>query len=571
MIMSPALRLTVAWLLCGALQTLALVRLFEDGLAGTIFNSDALYLHLFAQDLLTGVPIGGWRPPPANCLFPDLLFVYPAVAFARFFELEPAWAVFASSLALGLAWTAAYAWFFGVLSRRDSCFRPDAAARLQLAAPLGSCAICAALVFGLAPDALEPLWVPSFHAGAALFLPIVLGLVLIALDPRRPRRESRSAPLSLAALILALALLLSLLFASDRIVLVAVVLPALAGMAFRMSSGAAWPGLRIWLVCAAILILAYLLGEAFLRGLDRVLVVNRLELDFALLWTPEFRRALAALPGEIQIGLRPVSVLFFAALAALIAAWFRTRTMLESRGRILRFVIVAHLALILLLFAAMIPVGYMSGRILLVERYIAPALAFPVFAACFCWLALGLSKRAVATAAACLLLFTVVGGVVFADSARDSLMRISRAGDIFARQMLRPREQADAGFSAITCMRRNADRLGRFGLAAYWPAKQLSFLGAGDFQVNQVQAQLELMHWVNNFEWYRAPHRSVGYSFIVANGLDRDRIVRLYGTPAQRIQCADLELWTFQNPALNQAFPPALLDFALRALGRERN
>ena len=309
-------------------------------------------------------------------------------------------------------------------------------------------------------------------------------------------------------------------------------------------------------------------------SLDRVLVLSRLELDFGLLWTPEFGRALAALPGEIHIRLRPASVLFFAGLAALIAAWFRTRTMLESRGRILRFVIVAHLALVALLFAAMIPIGYMSGRTLLVERYIAPALAFPVFAAVFCWLAIGLSRRAIAIAAACVVLFAI-GGVAFTGSGRDSFHRLSRAGDIFAQQMFRPDKVAaagnEAGFAAIACMRRNVDRLGRFGLAAYWPAKQLSFLGAGDFQVNQVREQLELMHWVNNFEWYRAPHRASGYGFIVVNGLDRDRILRLYGTPVESIRCAEFELWTFQNPELNQAFPPALLDLALKVLGRERN
>lgn len=185
--------------LCYGVFVLELTR--GGALAARFFNADALFLPALYTDLFSaGGSWRDWQLPAAPYYFPDIpAYFLLQSAFGRF-ELSGVIYGLVQILALLFALRAAFAELLGNGSRHDGVLIAGGAALLLVAADRAEF-----FLFALLPD---------FHISALLFAPI--GFLLL-------RRVERSAKRRDVAAMLVLTFLL---VASDRLFLLAFVLPA---------------------------------------------------------------------------------------------------------------------------------------------------------------------------------------------------------------------------------------------------------------------------------------------------------------------------------------------------------
>ncbi|MCR9142288.1 MAG: hypothetical protein NXI24_08545 [bacterium] len=581
------------WAFALALLCLALLRVLEADIDNNLLNSDALYLHLFAQDLLEGFPIRSWKPPPANCLFPDFLLVLLATSVVRVFGGAPIDIVVLSGGLMGLTWMLAYAWFFRVLLERIGIAQLSLRTRtlLNLAAPLGGSTVFAWIALGLDRRFLDFLLVPSFHATCVFMLPVCMGLSLkffsgesyessspASDSPRRTRASFVFAfaferpSLSRWMYLVGLGILVALMLASDRMFYVTALLPVLLtlpALGWKNLSGIGW--------YLATIALAVFVAGYIVRGLDRVLVLTPLALDWSRLSLAAFLDSLSHVDHLMELLGSFTFVPFYGSvLAFLFAARFAKTSAAFPARRLIAWLLLAHAAMFVLVASAMIAFGHLSTGAALILRYIAPAMAALPIPAVFCLiLVLAEGSRTAESESARASVFDhtqrVMVRVVAFVVAVGLLVFMSQA--IVSRPYFSAqKDPAMALYPSMQCIHDRRERMGRFGFSDYWTAKRLSFLSGGELVVNQLQRELDLMYWINNFERYYEPHRSgVGYSFIIENGLNRSRILANYGAPAEELQCGEYRFLIYssaRDQKLRWAFPPEVLDFLMQMLGR---
>ncbi|MCR9141398.1 MAG: hypothetical protein NXI24_04040 [bacterium] len=601
----------VAW--TAALCALYFAALYVAGfephvIENPALNSDALYPFLFWRDVFDGAFLGGWNPPLAPYVFPDLLIVFPAVFGVRLFDGSPLSAVLLASGAMGFAWLIAYDWLFRVLGRRCRWDLDPTMRRLQpLAAPLAGALVFGWIAAGLGGGAVEYLLVPTFHAGAAILLPLVLGLSLIALEPQghtdavavdddavpvrkawRSGAFARLAPRRICALV-ALAFLIALGVASDRLFYPAALLPVLVTLPLlffvpgrRALSGPGW---------YAIAVMAGLLLARGFRGwlADRI-YLSELKPEWGALFSGEGLAAIWSDVGSAGAVLfaAPAIPLIVSALILIgtgVLLWPTRERRSDARTRIalsswLLWMIAAHLAMVAMLLAGMLTIGYLITGSSAVWRYAAPALSLPVAPAVLCVFVLVSERRRCAAARRdARESRTPSRPVRFAQAIGGACAIVALSSVLYA---VRPEFRSAAAIRADSqshrladCLSRNAAEIGRFGFSDYWTAKAVSYLSGGRVLLNQLDWIGRPKLWINNYEWFYQPHRAGdGYGFVVLDRLDRSAIVKRFGAPTRSLFCDESEIFVYdprRTDRLRFAYPPELMDLTLDAIGRRRH
>lgn len=104
-----------------------------------------------------------------------------------------------------------------------------------------------------------------------------------------------------------------------------------------------------------------------------------------------------------------------------------------------------------------------------------------------------------------------------------------------------------------------------YGISDYWHAKRLSGFGE---EVRLLPVELDeptkLYFWITNLSWF--DDELIVYRFVVIDGLDREMIAGLYGEPASRDRCADMEIWWYGDDSPIRHEPARLREFA-RVIG----
>ncbi|MEQ9364864.1 MAG: hypothetical protein RIF32_11500 [Leptospirales bacterium] len=484
---------------------------------------------------------------------------------------------------MGLCWMTGYAWLFRVLVQASA---PPLSAGsrllLDLAAPLGGSILFAWIALGLDRQFLVFLLVPSFHAGATFLLPVCAGLavkimyrasVVAAPEPAwRPwlkaraferigRRRFRS--------LLAFACLVALALASDRIFVLTALIPVLLTLptlGFRNLSGVGW--------YVATLALALAAADYLARWMNRGLVLTSLTMDWSRLFTTGFLDSLLETEELAKLATSTTLLPFYFSLIvfACTAIIAKRDSSFPCRALVL-WLLRAHVLTILLLFVGMAVVGYASTGTALILRYTAPAIAMFLMPAAFSSLLLYAKwNHARGQSPGPVKRIGVYRTVGLAGSAASLALAYATFSRPFYRAPLK--DPATYAYPAMGCIRDHQARIGRFGFGDYWAAKKFMFLTGGDLHVNQLRPELDLMHWVNNFEWYYAAHRAeAGYSFVIENGLKKDRIRELYGAPSDEIRCGEYRFLIYDHApeqSVRWVYPPEVLDFALEVLGRTR-
>ncbi len=104
------------------------------------------------------------------------------------------------------------------------------------------------------------------------------------------------------------------------------------------------------------------------------------------------------------------------------------------------------------------------------------------------------------------------------------------------------------------CLRPLRERLGlHAGLAGYWDARPIEVATHWSLQVDQIAADGHAYLWGNDRRWYRHalgdPARPPAYDFIVMRDLPPDRILAAYGPPDTVVPCAPTEVWVYRDAA----------------------
>lgn len=107
--------------------------------------------------------------------------------------------------------------------------------------------------------------------------------------------------------------------------------------------------------------------------------------------------------------------------------------------------------------------------------------------------------------------------------------------------------------ASVRCVDDVAARIGvQAGLGDYWSAKLVRELSRKGVEVNQVDARLKRFDWVANPDWFATldgpTRRPPQYGFVIANNLPVDLIVGAFGEPAERVDCAGLQVLVYGRP-----------------------
>jgi hypothetical protein len=180
----------------------------------------------------------------------------------------------------------------------------------------------------------------------------------------------------------------------------------------------------------------------------------------------------------------------------------------------------------------------LNGRYenLYLVRHFLPAMLLPgLFSSSAVW------WRAGAEHAARGRLFAVVAGVCVLAAAASEAMMLTPASLRFPYP------------ASVRCIDALATRIGtRSGLGDYWSAKFVRELSHKGVEVNQVDQGLARFEWITNPDWFATtdgPTRQAPqYGFVIANNLPMDRIVATFGEPAERVDCAGLQVLVYGRP-----------------------
>ncbi len=104
------------------------------------------------------------------------------------------------------------------------------------------------------------------------------------------------------------------------------------------------------------------------------------------------------------------------------------------------------------------------------------------------------------------------------------------------------------------CLRPLHARLGlHAGLAGYWDARPIQASTGWTMQVDQINDDGRAYPWGNDRSWYTHgladPSRPPDYDFVVMRGLSPARILAAYGPPDDVAPCPPTEIWIYRSPA----------------------
>lgn len=106
---------------------------------------------------------------------------------------------------------------------------------------------------------------------------------------------------------------------------------------------------------------------------------------------------------------------------------------------------------------------------------------------------------------------------------------------------------------SVRCIDDVATRIGaRSGLGDYWSAKVVRELSRKGVEVNQIDGRLARFEWMTNPDWFATTNgptrRPPQYAFVIANNLPVDLVVATFGEPAERVDCAGLQVLVYGRP-----------------------
>ncbi|MBD3363308.1 hypothetical protein GF362_06320 [Candidatus Dojkabacteria bacterium] len=93
-----------------------------------------------------------------------------------------------------------------------------------------------------------------------------------------------------------------------------------------------------------------------------------------------------------------------------------------------------------------------------------------------------------------------------------------------------------------------------FGLSNYWNSSVVTNFSKKNIIVNQLNPDLSIYHWLNNKHWYcgeeKASYINPKYTFIITEGLERNRILQQFGSPRKILMCEETEIFIYKKNLL---------------------
>lgn len=582
------------WKILWLCVAIALVAVYSNiavnhRLLTNLYNSDALYLPAFYQDLVSGYSIVGWRHPPAPYFFPDMLLYVFLNGVVGNFHLAIMLFGAAQSLGFVAGWLVLIRVVYG--SRKG----------------LYIGILCSVTIFLLLLAtgqflAFWPILQSGYHFGVSLSLVFLLIVVV------RLLKNDRCLPkfFVLTAVLLACSVLLML---SDALYLVQFIFPVLLSIWFMaaLSLVSLKHSIFVFLgLTSAIPISLHLGRRIFIfrnteghssepsgediaaRFSDAVMEVFQWkEADwwpreygtiFQWLWVafvlitlvvlvrsvrrarPSVRQAfsewksllvLAWLAGNVLIiawvsfTLRGEWLAWISCSGNLALLWL-VRTRQEEVGQREKDDIAYHFVLLFFLLCPILnilAVFVMGGS---TARYFSPAILIPIF---FGWPFLaGRNPKIVHAVERPSLILGMVGALiglavwlgVFSEP-NSILARLGTLNDYYP--------------EFVECLdNQTRKRNLRYGMAQYWRAKYITMLSKNDLHVVQVRhgahRVLTIDHLINNFNWYNHD-----FEFIVTEeipggvrNLYAQTIIDTFGEPADSFVCEDLNVLVYNRP-----------------------
>jgi hypothetical protein len=474
-------------------------------------SSDGLWPFSFAHDLEVGLPLSGWKLPPAPIYFPEVLSVL-------------VW----SSLGIGVGTTVlihgVVTWLLiglGVCWGARSCGLGWAKASRAAFVVL----LAYAYVHGDS-HMLAAFLYPFSHGGSALVT--FLGIVFVG---HGLKNGYRLVPSACAAVCLALVV------ASDRLTYVQFVLPATLVTAAFWGFGWA-PRIRVVWALGVILV------GAFLGWLLSLLMQTMIGVEVApirsnytwaaartTLWMVVEELGAVAVSRPLVLASVAVPTVMLISLSVSSARGrLRSSASRQNDGKVVEhWIALASLAALVCTVTAVIVTHSWS------QRYILPAVVLPLALATTVWAPRleGVSDSVLRTLEVGLL-------VVIA-----TLANLRTKSDKPVSSMLYPPQFA--------CLDRYvAQEDLHAGFAGYWQSRPPMVLGKSRLTIVQVDGFLKPTRWINNTFWYSrgywAADRPPRYDFIITKGFDEAWLTSRFGAPRTTESCFEFTIWVYDRP-----------------------
>lgn len=553
------------------------------------YNPDALYLPMVYQDIVTHVPLLGWRHPPAPYFFPDMLLYLLLNALTRNVHL----AIMGYGLVQSLLWFGGMFWLSHTVFGKQRGLR-----HLVL---LGGTIFFLLLGSGQCL-AFVPILQNAYHFGAMLSL---LGSLLLMAQIIKST-TTRMSLIWLALTLFALAVATTL---SDAIYTVQLLLPALASCWFLFLCGRISPE-RLFAIYSALVpavpVSAYISRAILifrnLRPLsdadpeDPILSKMTHALTDILHWSEDVwvaREWLVILGGVWLVFMVSAGILaggaiyqarksssqalsgwrFWVTLALLAismvsvlaspflrgqewllgAAFLPTGGWLlalirQSRKTLLRAQHDEAAALLLLFFVLLSPLINIATTLAIdgsSPRYFQPAMLFPLF---FGWpFLVGRFPKIVRILERTPFLLSALVITIACGWMSGGVATLKQAAMV--------RNLTDYYPELVRCLDEQAQHYQvRYGLAQYWRAKYITLLSKQSLQVVQVRhgdrKPLFPNHLISNFNWY--DHE---FEFIITDRenndpqrLDQQKIQEHFGEPAATVTCDTKTMLIYNRP-----------------------
>jgi hypothetical protein len=488
-------------------------------------DSDGLWLLSFAHDIAQHIPLRGWHLPGAPLYFPELF----SILITRGMGSSPRSSLLIHGVCSWLLLGAGIYW--GLRLVRLSAGR---AGRVAFAAML------VYLLLHCASPLLQPFEYPYSHGGA--LLGGFLGLLYIAHGLEHEFHWRTWLPI---------AFVLALSCASDRLILVQFIAPALLVVLVLFARGAQ-PRSRLQ-QALGLLVLAPLLGvlvSALVRstaglGFGEVPVRYGLSRSVTTIWRmcSELGQLARQRPALAAFSLVP-SLFLGARALAFVRAGVRSvgRRSPAFAVRAESWFACAGLAMLISTIATVIVTNMWNDA--LAVRYLLPVFVLPlalgtILAAPHCeWFESSWSRPFELT-----LLFLLV---LVATRVEETPRRQTATLDS-------PSLASLAGSPALACLDAYfLEKKLSAGYAEYWQFRPPMLLGQSGVTLAQVTGRMSPRAWADNRFWYTrgfqpGPQRP-RYSFVIPQLLDEQWIRERFGPPHEEHPCFGLDVWVYDRP-----------------------
>ncbi len=520
------------WLLA---PLLALAGPVAVGQLGQIHNADSLVIPALYDDLfVSGYAMDGWKLPGSLYFYPDLLMYAPLrllggstmIAAALFAQLQ-----FGLFLIL---WR-------GILRE---CTGRERHGLVDLL--LGPAAALFVLYISFAgrPEAYLDLFRMAHHTGATL-----ASLLSIYLTLRWLRVRS-------SYLLVLLFLNTGLCALSDRIYVVMGLVPVLVGLAALLGRFRG-PVLRV----GAIHLAAVVLAEPLRRSLHQTFRIKNFIASAGdglagLAGAKKVLKGLQVFASEFAAYFGTAFVLLCAlcVISAGVVLWRSLRPSEDASDSnptpasfapadSIRFLLSGLFATAPLLIVASIVVGLANYGGAFQPRYLSLLVTAPFFLLVLFVVAM-LGSRKIQMTSGSEIAWT------WASAALLIVLMMALPG------RFGPSKIAQAyQFEHITaeCLDKHAKELNlKYGLSDYWAAKTTTLFSRTGLRVNQLDHNLNVFYWVNNFNWYL--ERDPVYDFLIMDRLNAKAVGKAFGEPARRLQCGPSLVFVYNRPGTDARF-----------------